>query len=140
MCLISKTNTPLIAEEDIVVYKILMHKNGKDYAPIVSEDGGLPHYIYRKGVNKARLNEDVGYAWNNLYRIGKGFLHAYTTEDIAEKNCDKWNAWIGRSYLCTKAKYHFVVKMIIPKGVEYFISNDYNHEICAKQLIWEEIN
>ena len=140
MCLISKTNTPLIAEEDIVVYKILMHKNGKDYAPIVSEDGGLQHYIYKKGVNKARLNEDVGYAWNNLYRIGKGFLHAYTTEGIAEKNKDKWNLWMcAKHAYYRERKFHFVVKMFIPKGVEYFLSDDGN-EICAKQLLWEEIN
>ena len=137
MCLISKTNVPLIAEEDIVVYKVLMRKNDKDYAPVVSEDGEQPHYIYKKGVNKARLKEDVGYAWKNLYRIGKGFLHAYTTEDIAEKNCNKWNAWLGKSNLSARVKFHFVVKMIIPKGTEYFISN-YYHEICAKQLLWED--
>ena len=136
MCLISNTNTPLIAKEDIVVYKIIMRKNNKDYAPVVSEDEELPHYIYKKGVNKARFKEDVSWAWNCYYRIGKGFLHAYTTKDIAEKNCDRWNAWVGRSNLCTGVKYHFVVRMIIPKGTEYFNSVE-GDEICAKELIWE---
>lgn len=139
MCLISNTNTPLIAEEDIVVYKILMRKNGKDYAPVVSEDYcEQPHYIYKKGVNKARLKEDVQ-EWTSIncyYRIGKGFLHAYTTKDIAEINCNRWNAWMGKNNLSTGGKYHFVVRMIIPKGTEYFNSVE-GDEICAKQLIWE---
>ena len=137
MCLISKTSIPTIAEEDIVVYKVLMCKNGKDYAPVVSEDGELPHYIYKKGVNKARLNEDVSYAWNCQYKIGKGFLHAYTTKGIAEQKCDRWNGCVGRSGIESGVKYHFVAKMTIPKGTKYFISCD-GTEICAKQLVWEE--
>ena len=144
MCLISKTNTPLIAEKDIVVYKVLMRKNGKDYAPVVSEDSGLPHYIYNKGVNKARLKEDVDYAWSKyvgawdyMYRIGKGFLHAYTTKDGAEKNKDNWNLCMSASAYYREGKFHFVTKMIIPKGTKYFLSDD-GYEICAKQLLWED--
>lgn len=132
MCLYSKTNTPLIAEEDIVVYKVLMHRNGKDYAPVVSDTANLQSYIYKKGANKARLKEDISLTLDGrTYAIGQGFLHAYTTNEEAEKSKTRWNC-------CFLTVSNFVVKMIVPKGTEYFVGID-EKDICAKQLIWEDM-
>ena len=131
MCLDTNSNIPLIAEEDIVVYKVLMHRNGKDYAPVVTDTATLQSYIYKKGANKARLKEDINLTWNGrTYAIGKGFLHAYTTNEEAEKSRTRWNC-------CGLTISHFVVKMIIPKGTKYFVSTE-GTEICTKQLNWED--
>ena len=142
MCLTTKSISPSIAEEDIVVYKVLFHeyyRSKKFYAPDVTSYGDS--YIYKKGLNKARGKETIckSISRSDHYDIDKGFLHAFTNYDIAHKKAKYLNFVGGYDYKIGTATFpdFFVTKMIIPKGTEYYVGN--NDDICAKILKWNNI-
>jgi hypothetical protein len=124
MCLYSQQTNPLIAEEDITVYKLLYNKEGTLllYAPF---------YGFKYTPNKLYINNDtpdiVKYdddvtAFHIKYRIGKGFFHAYTNRDIAKRQLYR-----GYKYINT------ILKATIPKGSKYFLGID--NDICSNQII-----
>lgn len=135
MCLKTHMKEPLIAKEDIKVYKVLLkysdyHGTRENTAPFCSL------YTYHKGLNVPidkifGVNLGPGTA-NSTGVYGDGWLHAFTSKSGAESYSKLYNQ--------TK-----VVEMYIPKGATYFIGDIYDRslgryiktdEICASALIW----
>lgn len=115
MCLISDTDIPKIAQEDMVCYKVLRKVSilksllGKGYV--------TPWYnkkVRPKGLIKAEGMREIirsYYTPPHLrhYCIGGGFIHTYTNLDAARSG---WPSLMR----CR------VFECIIPKGTEYFAS------------------
>ncbi len=114
MCLLSDTDIPKIAQEDIMCYKALIKVSsikalfGKGYATPWLETKVRP-----KGLFKAKGEKSI---FRNCFKpgtydIGRGFIHTYTGLDGSKvpKNL------VGD---------HRMFECIIPKGTEYFVSID----------------
>ena len=138
MCLITHLmKKPLIAKEDIKVYKVLSKYN--DYYRTMENAGPFcSTYIYHKGLNvpiHRVFGVEMGPGTANPTGIYEdGWLHAYTSKSEAER-------------LASKVCYRKVVEMYIPKGASYFIGDEYDEqwrgyvetdEICASALYWPE--
>lgn len=147
MCLATNFKKPEIATEDIVVYKVL-RENYNPFmlhsvyytSPLVSPNNAIK---YNKGVNKPfrenYLNDDYYFHCegesvmrdlSRRQRIGKGWLHAFTTQinaQITADNLSRKKSFYGNRCGC--------VKMIIPKGAKYILSYD-EKEIATDTLIW----
>lgn len=128
MCLISKTNIPKIAEEDIICYKILEYTQLEYTTPFMY----LP---IRDSIVEAIGDEDIykKSAWfrPSKYSIGRGFIHAYTTYETAMKIIPEIEC-----QFFTECQLE-VFKAVIPKGTKYFVSIN-GKEICAKKMVLPE--
>lgn len=143
MCLYSLNIMPKVAEEDIEVYKVLKLKaNGKYYAPFMN-DSRYTSYTYHKGVNEPEKLFDPKYKYehapyccfgNIYYEVSRGWLHAYRREEDA-KQYVRYNPPTGYELAAGIKK--VVVKMIIPKGSEYYV-NFNGSEIAADKLVWNK--
>lgn len=126
MCLVSKNyktrkeqrlaaNTPLIAKEDIVVYKVLQNDLTSPHRVFQYERN--THY-YQEGKKFGMSKDHVDYADNWYFTIDQG-LHAYTSELVADRN---------RSIL-----YDRIYEMVVPKGSQYYISR------CGKEIVSDNL-
>lgn len=129
-----------IAEEDIVVYKIICKntdvRNGKFMYEPPFEYG---HFLYKKGINSTATELEGIYQHCDdidgpYTEVNFGFLHAFTNLDraIFKMNVHFDNYGAGNRFYT----YH-VFKMVIPKGTEYFEGND--SDICSKELLWKDM-
>ena len=81
MCLIAKTNTPLIAKEDIVCYKYLIRPCFLYRTPIwYAKVHPFLWKLFDKPF-KAKGREEIT-SCENCYRIEGGFIHSYQHQDI----------------------------------------------------------
>lgn len=124
MCLITHMKSPLIAKEEIKVYKVIKKDS--------NESLFAKNYKYVKGSNvPEKVNKLI---FNGIYSLG--WLHAFLDKGKAERfaSLDIFN------------NNRKVVEMYIPKGARYFIGDDYdsdfgdyieNEEICASELVWK---
>lgn len=127
MCLTTHMKEPLIAEEDIKVYKVLLVTDYGYTAPYLQE------FYYKKGSNKPTTEGHVlDPSCDGVYK--EGWLHAYTSK-------------LEAYYLSLLFFPSIIVEMYIPKGAMYFIGDEYDKllddytetdEICASELVWEE--
>lgn len=131
MCLVSKSNEPLIAVHDIHCYKALK----KLYSPTFNRDEFFSPFqhsrYYLNAVNYASLhtsNFDVieHPTGEKFYYIREGFLHCFTDKGISSLNDDDYNFTSPFSNLS-------LFECYIPKGSKYFISED-GKEICSNKL------
>lgn len=132
MCLKTYGLVPLIAKEDIKVYKVL----NIEYNSVTNEEYYVApfynYYKYKKG-RKHHPIRIVGEYYgphestidDNRY-LDRGWLHAYTLKSDAK--IYTYESKVGG---------RFVAEMIIPKGAEYYISFD-GSEICTDTLIWND--
>lgn len=134
MCLISKTNIPLIAEEDIECYKIIcLIKNGVWVTPAVrvpiSKD-----VLDGKVLLKAEGKKDIvlihngnflynRYITEDSYKVGKGFIHTFAYG---------WDA--GRD-MSRAPEHSALYKCVIPKGTAYLKGYD---EYCGYDVFASE--
>lgn len=111
MCLVSKNNKPLIAEDDIVCYKMLVRGNGffcKWKTPIIGmrvRNGVLSGRRLMKACGERKI---IGTRLNDNsieYEVSGGFIHTYRV-----------------SYYKCAGLYMF--ECVIPKGEEYYKSYD----------------
>ncbi len=119
----SAMENPLVANEDIIVYKILCDVD----LSFLNETGRSPFkkFLYKKGqMYKSKLITEIRLALtpNNKYffEVENG-LHAYVKHD------SKSSIWLMNKY-CAK------IKMIIPKGSKYYLGTD--DEIVSDTLYW----
>lgn len=120
MCLITADKEPLIAEEDILVYKWLSFNKR---APFTG-------YKYHWGKNVARPCEE---SWHNAVTVNEdgkfcingGWLHAFNPKTCGEIDFSLFQKSGER-----------IEKMYIPKGTEYYIGE--RNDICAKVLEWRK--
>ena len=119
MCLLTFQKKEFVADKEMPVYKIL----GKDnFSPFAS-------FLYKRGTNKPegiRVIEHIG-PNKNCKTIYGGFLHAFTNRLFAETHI---GTFPGKK---TRDK---IVKMYVPVGAEYYISED-GTEICATAMVWK---
>ena len=124
MCLFTTRTTPIIAKEDITVYKLLNKVDGKYVSPYC-------YKLYRHGINKPyrdeNWSEENSFAryLSSRYKVERGGLHAFQVEDEAESVAK--TLLDGPEVMC--------FKMIIPKGSRY-IPGQYS-EICSDRLYWD---
>ena len=134
MCLYS-TKERLIAEEDIVVYKILCElSNIKLHSCSYYRAPYNDMYEYNEGMNYPNGAEDITteYDYNSckVKVIHGGFLHAFKTLESARLELQGWHD----SEYCK----YFITEMVIPKGTAYYDGE--GNDVCANALRWEKIN
>lgn len=131
MCLKTYGLVPLIAKEDIKVYKVLKI----EYNSVTNEEYYVApfynYYKYKKGRNcplrvegeyygpHESIIDDKGY-------LDRGWLHAYTVKSDAK--IYTYESKVGEK---------IVAEMIIPKGAKYYVSFD-GSEVCTDTLIWND--
>ena len=133
MCLITDSNIPLVAEEDIEVYKVMEVTTGLGGSPI-----GIPPYRplyrYHPGKNQSYEYDITMYGnkpiktspYGQCYIVEAGYLHAYV---------DRYAASPLHTQLLRNDTAIKIVKMTIPKGTKYFLGNGGN-EIASEVLVW----
>lgn len=115
MCLVSVIGEPLIAKEDIKVYKALEYH--ADTGHYVTPCYGNVIKSLTDVMSTYDEEEDVKYSdVLEGYGIGKGFIHSFLSHD-----------GIGIYYNC------IVAKGIIPKGCPYYVGS-FVGDICSKEL------
>lgn len=112
MCAFLIDNKPHVADKDIEVYKMVLERNGKFYAPIrgtlyesndlSSEFGEVYESDYRQPMNNTPL-----------FCIDKG-LYSYSMLEDANRLLYDFQVMGGS---CIKYR---IIKAIIPKGTEYY--------------------
>lgn len=115
MCLTSVIGEPLIAKEDIKVYKVLEYHadTGHYVTPYYGKVVKSPSDV----MSTYDEEEDIKYSdVLEGYEIGKGFIHSF----LSHKDT-------GVYYNCV------VVKGIIPKGTEYYVGC-FVEDVCSKEL------
>lgn len=108
MCLITTQKEPLIAEKDILVWKLINKNNVSLHQRFF--------YSPNKLFPKVGLNIFSSCVHKRIFR---GY-HAFRSRDAAR---------IDRSYQCGDLK---VVKFYIPKGAKYYIGDD--NDIVADRI------
>lgn len=109
MCLLSKTDKPCIAEEDIICYKALDRCNGF-FCKCKTPFRGVRvrnAVLTGRRLMKARGNREIIYDDFERYEVYGGYIHTYKYVPVFYYN-------IG----------YFVFECVIPKGEEYFKSGD----------------
>lgn len=133
MCLLSKTKEPLIAEENIVCYKVLQRLDENHY---VSPFRNVKYKINDFNYPSEKYNMDnMKKPCNNYYlddfltyRIEQGFLHCFTQQGVLP-----YNLYKGSLYMLAHLLPLYVFECYIPKGAKYFISRC-GKEICSNKL------
>lgn len=141
MCLLSNSKVPLIAEENIVCYKVLRHISDtcyvSPYQEMKYEINGLNYPSEKHNIDNIKIIDDfIVIAKNHpsynyittVYQIEQGFLHSYTSQGIKPLNLK-----MEYDRLYRRIKSFYLFECYIPKGAEYFISVDDN-EFCSTKL------
>lgn len=121
MCLYAKS-TPLVAETDIVCYKVLQSLDGLkrevDWRTLIANKEKGIKYLTPYNYFPMELGEtydcngkkyNVDYKCDGYVRVGAGFIHTFSNIEEAFRaigECDMYGA--------------VVVKSIIPKGTRYY--------------------
>lgn len=114
MCLRKTHDEPRIAQDDIVVWKVLTPKGLSPFQG----------YRYHPGMNKPARAKTVPAEQQWIY---DGYLHAYTSRETA----------VMHAYVIFPRRLEYVVqRMLIPKGTIYY--EGANGDICAERLYWPE--
>lgn len=123
MCLVTEIKTPFVAEEDMVVYKILCNKNGKICSVIECYfwDIGEIHYAeisFKTPEHLDCTHDDVvyefykNYSLEELIQVSKGFHSAESIERLQK-------SWLWH-YVESENNSEHVVQCTIPKGSTYY--------------------
>ena len=128
MCLVTLDPKPKVAEEDILVWKVLEKGNTGFYRL---------DYKYKHGRNYPAETCDAGNGverdYDGTYEVRGGWLHAIKRSARDKKCITKcFNPVKGVFETLRRSR---VVKMYIPKGTEY-IEDKNGRDICAKCLVW----
>ena len=141
MCLITIQKKPIIAEEDITVYKVLIEK---------VDDNGSTFYVSPFGKKKYKYGTNTPYRGKNWTEeksvyldwginkniIERGWLHAFIDDFTAYLGKDdmRENKSLADKFLPSDRL--VTVEMTIPKGAKYFIG--FEKDICADKLYWNK--
>lgn len=117
MCLVSETDIPSIAKEDITVYKVFTSDNR----------GVFTNFDYSSNIDKRfddTSEERIQDTSEGKYLIDKGFIHS----------CGNINAAIILAYTAKDYfEVNFVIrKCIIPKGTKYYSDG---YEYASKSIV-----
>lgn len=125
MCLVSKSNKPLIAVHDIHCYKALTNIHNEFFSPfrhsryfLNAVNYASPHVSNYASIESPSREEN--------YFIEEGFLHCFTDKGVLSLNDDDYNFMSPFHTL-------YLFECYIPKGSKYFISEN-GKEICSNKL------
>lgn len=137
MCLVTKQKNPLIASEDITVYKLLTEGNYSEHQKFHYDEGVL----YETEIKNS--NRHLFYDWNDEkeFKREKNIpidtpIHKLNTYDVL---------WLGQGFHSSTSAKRFnniigtVHRCIIPKGSEYYLGWT-ELVISNKIVVYEEIN
>lgn len=119
MCLYTTSKYPKVADEDIIVYKIVQYITGVD-----ADDNPVDVPYYKAPFQEFVYEMDTvletklaipHFAWGAEYSIGKGF-HSFENESAAIKIMNDMKA--HRFFDANAVP--MVLKCIIPKGASYY--------------------
>lgn len=122
MCLLSYHKTPKRATSDIICYKVV-YKAGLLNRLFHRFDYISPIYPFKWKINELyyqKFNEPE-LVDHGRFSINVGF-HAYISKEEVIDYYDE-----------------VIVKCIVPKGANYFISTEYKHIVAEQMMIVEEI-
>lgn len=120
MCLFSSQKTPLIANEDILCYKILIPVDGNFVTPYRDFIFNINKIIQDK--EEECIREIFG-----MTEVTSGFFHSFITK---ERVLEEIKILQRKLPTGTKLK---VFKAIIPKGYSYYVGQ--RSDMCSKALI-----
>lgn len=126
MCLYTKQNNPNIAQDDIIVCKVmLVWKDGSIHSPYqqLSTNWEL-NELY---INSQEISTREYWGWIEL---SKGFYHSYQNELACQDLVNYLNRKIKRTNNSHEVK---IYKAIIPKGTEYYIGQ--RSDFCSRAII-----
>jgi hypothetical protein len=127
MCLYSQQRSPLIAKQEISVYKILVVFQ-KDKIAI------SPYRNFMYGFNVVitdTAEECVKPAPYDYFEITSGFLHSYLTKEAVLEEVKTLSSKLKKSSL--QGYQLKVYKAIIPVGTSYYLGQ--RCDICSKSLM-----
>lgn len=143
MCWFSnKYKVPNIAEEDIIVYKVMLLRDGYRNE-LISFYYSKRYVIGKEYIEETETVEPV-YLYH--YSINKGF-HSYSLEKTTEKECYNYcQIWSGTTlldYVNLGIDVHYgetlvAVECIIPKGSTYY-ENDLGEIVSDRIIITDKI-
>lgn len=143
MCWLSdEYKAPNIADEDIIVYKVMLLREGYRNE-LASFYYGKRYVIGKEYIEETETVEPV-YLYH--YSINKGF-HSYSLEKTTEKECyNHCQIWSGTTlldYVNLGIDVHYgetlvAVKCIIPKGSTYY-ENDLGEIVSDRIIITDKI-
>ena len=120
MCLFSNQKAPLVADKDIVCYKILIPVDGKRITP-------YRDFIFSTNVVvQDQAEEHIGEIFG-VTEITSGFFHTFTTKERVLEEIKTLQHKLPKG---TKLK---VFKAVIPKGSAYYVGQ--RSDMCSKALI-----
>lgn len=120
MCLYAKQRTPLIADKNILCYKILISIGDKLITPY--RDFIFNINVLVKDEAEEHISEIFG-----MHEITSGFFHTLSTKESVLKEIKSLQRRLPKG---TKLK---VFKAIIPKGSAYYVGQ--RSDMCSKALI-----
>jgi hypothetical protein len=134
MCLVTRSQTPNIAKEDIRVYKIMrvVKPSNGDENGVYGVPPYYPFYGYRyhEGLNKPieenTTPKELGSS--GKYLVEEGYLHAFVDWQSAYRRLEV----LTEDYAAPD--YYSIAMMRIPAGATYYIGNE--HDIAASALYW----
>jgi hypothetical protein len=135
MCLYSHSVTPLIAEKDITVYKVLDKSLLSPYESFEYEFNKL---FSTSKEDKHIIYDEFKWQYGTVKAIiHKGYFHAFQDKISAEQEVDMLTSFDYEEedkYIKDEYKDHyFVYEAVIPKGSRYFLG--YSNEICSEEII-----
>ena len=120
MCLYSKQKTPLIADVDIICYKILIPIDGKFVTPY--RDFCFDINVLVQDEAEEHISEIFG-----MTEISSGFFHTFNSKEGIIEEIKTLQRKLPKG---TKLK---VFKAVIPKGSTYYVGQ--RSDMCSKALI-----
>ena len=123
MCLTNIGNKLLIAEKDLMVYKVLKLYEGTLVSPFYD----MP-YEFLTRYDNSEPDEISGSPIDNIYFVEGGFYHAYIDKDAAVANAKVIEHFYRKKCVIYNAT--------IPRGTKYYLGNA--KDICAKSIIINE--
>lgn len=120
MCLYSKQKNPIIANNNIECYKILISIDGKLITPYRDFIFGINTIV--KDEAEEHISEVFG-----MTEVSSGFFHSFTTKERVLEEIETLQRKFPKG---TKLK---VFKAIIPKGSIYYVGQ--RSDMCSKALI-----
>lgn len=120
MCLYSSQTAPLVADKDIVCFKILIPVDGKFITP-------YRDFIFSTNVVVKDEAEEHVVEIFGMTVVSSGFFHTFTTK---ERVLEEIKTLQGELPKGTKLK---VFKAVIPKGSAYYVGQ--RSDMCSKALI-----
>lgn len=123
MCLYSKSKEPKTAEKDIAVYKCLRsvkeHYSSSKYRDLSSIFIDEPVTRGENHVGKVVIGENrrEPKAEDGMYKIGPGYIHAYTCIEDAKNT-------IRDHFIGIEWHHPVIVEAVIPEGTEYYEGRD----------------